>query len=234
MRARPPKPDDRTATPRHRATQSSSQSTEPEILEPEPPRIDTVPSSIDEFEQAVGRAITNWQEVEEALCTMFVIISTCSNENVARAIYWTIREFSVKLTIVRNAARIALDEEAMGRFTKLRSSLIQASELRNAIAHYHMIFYGTAPGHGSIRILHSGEDNPDHLGANHEATMEIKLMPYILDPNTHFKPDGAKKPEWLNSIRIRNASTKFLKLARTIDTLTENIRQPREQHELHT
>jgi hypothetical protein len=226
---KPAKPTDREAAPRRRASQADTQAEKPDVLDPEPPRVDTVPGSMDKFEQAVGRAITNWQEVEEALSALFVKTSTCDNLDVARAIYWTIHDFSDKLNIVRNAARLVLDEDALRRFETLRRQLINASNSRNAIAHYHIVFYGLAPGRGDIQIRHEGEEetaSPDNI--NHKVTLEIRLMPNLRDPNLRFKPDKGGKPGWMNTVQIRNASTNFLKLARMIDQLTANIPPVRE------
>jgi hypothetical protein len=189
--------------------------------------MDTEPSSRREFEQAVGKAITNWQQVKEALCELFVVISTCDNAKIARAIYWSIRDFSEKLAIVRNTSRIALDGETLEYFMRLRGDLIKASELRNAIAHYHVIFYGIAPGHGSVIVSYNEEENADIAphDARNNATLEIRLMPNILDPKTKFKPHGSSKADWLNTVRIRNASTRFLRLAGAIYLLKRNIPQ---------
>jgi hypothetical protein len=231
---KPPKPADREAAPRRRASQTNTQASQPDVLDPEPPMMDTVTGSMAQFERAVGRAITNWQEIEEALCDFFVKISTCNNPDVARAIYWTIHDFSEKLRIVRNAARFVLEEDTLEMFNTLRRQLINASERRNAIARYHVIFYGRVPGRGDIQIVREGEEqsvSQETIG--HEATFEIRLTPNRFDPNLRFKSDSGGKPGWMNAVRIRNASTNFLKLARTIDWLKDDIPplpKPPEEH----
>jgi hypothetical protein len=210
MPLRSPKPTDRPSSPRHRERPIAASNED--MLDPEePPSLDTEPRSRDRFERAVGRAITSWQEIEEALCEFFVEISTCQNPDIARAIYWTFRDFGDKLQMVRNGARLTLSEQNYNYFKLLRNRLISASEKRNAIAHYDILFYGDAAKASSDGYVE----------------MEIRLTPNFRNPNLRFR-EGEKsaKPAWLNTVRIRNAATAFLRLARTIDWLKSEIRQP--------
>jgi len=203
---RPPKPRGLPATPRHREQPASSSV---ETLELEPPSLDTIPGTRADFERAVGRAITNWQQIEEALCNLFVEIANCANPDIPKAVYWTFHDFGDKLTMVRNAARLALDETQYSYFRALRSRLVRASQKRNAIAHYHVSIGGLAA--------------PD----DREIKMEIWLTPNLFDPNQRFrKEERDAKPGWMGTTRIKNASTEFLRLARTIDWLKSEIHQP--------
>ncbi|MGE3782645.1 MAG: hypothetical protein AB7H71_07880 [Alphaproteobacteria bacterium] len=170
---------------RSRQPAKSQQAKEPETLEPEPPFLDTVPNSREQFERAVGRAITNWQEVDEALCELFVVLSRCRTDGIARAIYWTLHDFSDKLTITRNVARLVFDESSFLIFNRLRNRLIKASEVRNAIAHYHVIFHGTTAGRGRIQFRRDGDDAIALEKIEGEQTFEIRFQPKYLDPNAH-------------------------------------------------
>jgi hypothetical protein len=60
------------------------------------------------FFQAIGRAITMWQQVESALCAVFVNVSTCQMADVASAIFYSFQDFSDKLNLVNSAARLSL------------------------------------------------------------------------------------------------------------------------------
>jgi hypothetical protein len=51
------------------------------------------------FLQAIGRAITNWQLVEESLCKIFAKVTSCQNELVAFAIFHHFHDFSDKVDL---------------------------------------------------------------------------------------------------------------------------------------
>src|ERR1019366_530290 len=118
------------------------------LLPPDPDRyiqIETNPPQFAPFLQAIGRAITIWQQVEVALFGLFVKVSTCRDQRVASAIFYNFHDFSDKLDLVHCAARLSMSatpgfEEWTGPKNKrgLKGKLKEAAELRNSIAHYHL------------------------------------------------------------------------------------------------
>ncbi len=90
--------------------------------------------------EVLGRALTTWQEVESSLFDVFFRVSSCTHENVALAIFYSPHDFSEKLKCTHNAARMALNNNDMlGDWKMLRKRMINASEVRNALAHFILI-----------------------------------------------------------------------------------------------
>ena len=76
---------------------------------PEPPYVDTIPPSRGDFDRAIGRAIISWQQVECDLCDLFCQVSSCRNKEISAAIFFTPKDFNVKLEATRNAMRLYLN-----------------------------------------------------------------------------------------------------------------------------
>jgi hypothetical protein len=55
--------------------------------------LDTNPPLAAPFYGAIGHAITTWQQVESALCSVFIKVSTCRDEQVASAIFYAFQDF---------------------------------------------------------------------------------------------------------------------------------------------
>jgi hypothetical protein len=105
---------------------------------------DTVPSQTPAFYRAIGHAITTWQSVEVELCSVFCNVSTARDPKVGAAIFFSAHDFSDKLNMTRLAARITLmDTPLLKEFLTLRKGMINASELRNALAHFQMSLWLT-------------------------------------------------------------------------------------------
>jgi hypothetical protein len=90
-----------------------------------------------EFYRAIGHAITRWQAIESSLCDVFVRVSTCRNPTIASAIFYTSHDFSVKLALTRNAARLILVDPLVKEWDAFRTRLKSESEVRNSLAHFH-------------------------------------------------------------------------------------------------
>jgi hypothetical protein len=67
---------------------------------------DTNPSQTPQFYRALGHAITLWQMVETEVCGVFIKVSTCRNEQVASAIFYSPQDFTEKLKLVHHSARL--------------------------------------------------------------------------------------------------------------------------------
>lgn len=104
--------------------------------------------------QAIGHALDLWQHVEEALNFIFRRVSTCSSEHVASAIYYSPRDFSDKLKMTHNAMRFAInDEKLLQEWAELRKLMINASEVRNALAHFTVVIHTPVEGYEHTRPL---------------------------------------------------------------------------------
>lgn len=99
--------------------------------------LDINPSQAPQFYMVLGQAITSWQMVESEVCGVFVKVSTCRDRQAASAIFYSPQDFSEKLKLVHNSARLTLAQPELDEWLKLRKRLIPASELRNALAHFH-------------------------------------------------------------------------------------------------
>ena len=199
------------------------------------------------FLQAIGRAITSWQLVEESLCRLFAKVASCQNERVAFAIFHHFHDFSDKVDLVNCAARISLSANPefqvwAGEMRKnskagLKRRLLDAAELRNSIAHYHM---ATAlPGAPQIGVAgptvkfailrYSGEGiamgdtrNADQISPG----VHIRLRPSATDPNLEFRgtPKWTKRP--LRVGDVVKAGNRFTFLRQDLETFSESIRPP--------
>ncbi len=104
------------------------------------PSEDVDPKEVKRLHLALGEALTMWQAVESALFSVFCHVSGCADENVASAIFYSPNDFSEKLKCTHNAARIALSENPLlDYWAELRKRMINASEVRNALAHFTVI-----------------------------------------------------------------------------------------------
>jgi hypothetical protein len=191
--------------------------------------IDTVPSQVPAFYMAIGSAITAWQFVETALCAVFCKVSVCQDDKVACAIFYTVRDFAQKLDICRSAARLSLaGSPLMDEFNTLRRRLRDASELRNALAHFHVGLH-LAVG-DSVRIqvhLLSSEgeliSNPQPLIPPSRA--RIMLQPNASDPNEQFRDSrhrqSTKKPMGIKE--VVKLSPLFVALQADVKSFSEKI-----------
>jgi hypothetical protein len=102
--------------------------------------IDTNPSQTPGFYLALGYALAGWQFVEAGLFKVFLKVSTCQNETIAAAIFYAIEDFGKKVEMTRCAIRLLLPDKSplYADWQKLRKALIDQSEIRNALAHFHV------------------------------------------------------------------------------------------------
>src|ERR1700730_3445025 len=70
--------------------------------------VDTNPPQAQPFFRAIGYAIATWQRVELSLCNVFVTVSTCRDELVASGIFYSVRDFSLKLQLFHHAGRLSI------------------------------------------------------------------------------------------------------------------------------
>jgi hypothetical protein len=201
--------------------------------------LDTNPPQAAPFYRAIGYAITTWQQVESALCSVFIKVSTCREEQVATAIFYTFQDFSEKLKLVRCAARLTLSANTeFAEWEKLRKRLITSMELRNALAHFHAVWQipGTAqngtPGptvHFAIlQLSGTGATIPGNSSwvGPHPPGVHLILRSNLADPNEKFKgaQPATKKPMKIQD--ILNVQRRFNLLVQDVKAFSAKIQQP--------
>jgi hypothetical protein len=193
--------------------------------------IDTIPSQVPSFHMAIGRAITTWQYVEIALCNVFCKASTSRDEKVAAAIFYAVRDFSDKLNITHSAARISFAETPLfEEFNALRLRLRPASELRNALAHFHVAVEIRVGQTSTLQIRFLSEDG-NFLDAPASAPQgggRMVLRPNSSDPNEQFKDtrhcQATKKPMYIKD--IVKLTPLFHALSEDLKAFSAKIQQP--------
>ncbi len=148
---------------------------------------------------AIGKSLTSWQFVENSLAGVFAIVSTCQSERVSRAIFFSSRDFSEKLSMTHNAMRLmildkGLDKPTEAKWLLLRKKMIAESGFRNALAHFSLAtqYFGNTAGEG-IPIL----------------------CPSLHDPNESYRyiDRRRKKMDTLDTSNIINIGKRFDALA---------------------
>ncbi len=100
-------------------------------------------SDLQPLQAAVGRGILIWQQVESGLLDVLrsMLPANVSNDT-AKVIFFTPRDFSLKLEIVHRIIRVEFGEDLDNnsalrqKWTSLRKRAIRASEDRNSLAHF--------------------------------------------------------------------------------------------------
>lgn len=96
-----------------------------------------VDALVQQFFAELGRAIAKWQQVEFGLFQVFSVVSGCADGKIASAIFYSVIGFKDKLKMTDNAARLALAKDAFEKkWRPLRKRCLNASEVRNAFAHF--------------------------------------------------------------------------------------------------
>lgn len=196
--------------------------------------VDTVPSQFPAFYMAIGRAITKWQDVEKALCSIFKIVSTCRDEEVASAIFYAERDFSTKLELAKCAARISLGKDDLDKFLALRKRMITASEYRNALAHFQLSLTMTLGEKIRVEarfISDQGELMSVPEESDSSATPFLLLHSNSTDPNERFKSSKdrqqTKKPMGIS--QVVGLHQTFVQLSNDLKKFAMNISHTQEQ-----
>lgn len=174
--------------------------------------VDTIPSTAPKFYQAIGHAITQWQWVELATSEVFARVSTCRDVNVASAIFYAVTDFSDKLSLVDFAANQTLKRTDIltSAWVPLRKRLIAESEVRNALAHF-MVVFEMGPAGASekkIRMMLAPNDNP----------------------NQEFRDKRGKGRKWtklpMSVDAINTARRRFDRLSQDLREFSQKIPEP--------
>jgi hypothetical protein len=202
--------------------------------------MDTNPPQAAPFYRAIGYAITIWQQVESALCSVFIKVSTCREEQVAAAIFYTFQDFSEKLKLVHCAARLTLSATTeFEEWEKLRKRLITSMESRNALAHFHAAWQipgaaqnGTPGPSVHFAILQLSETGAaiagDSSGVDpHPPGVHLLLRPNSADPNEQFKKSRTSTKKPMKVQDILNVQKRFNSLVQDIKAFSAKIQQPR-------
>jgi hypothetical protein len=93
------------------------------------------------FYEAIGKAVTNWQWVEDVLGILFSHLM--SPENVtskisATAAYYSVTGFRSRLALVDSAAAMQWGEPRIKKWKALEKRIAKQSETRNHFAHFSM------------------------------------------------------------------------------------------------
>src|SRR5258708_6626659 len=115
-----------------------------------------------------GRALLAWQTVEFFLSRIFVELLRCkgvNGERIASAAFFTPRDFSVKLNMTLNVAKLALSDAGYKTFRTLRNRCEKESQYRNALAHYKQANVAVEEGSKLPSIyLERSPYNPNNVG----------------------------------------------------------------------
>ena len=169
---------------------------------------DIAPSDPTPLHQAIGGALTRWQEVENALYKVFRRVSGCPDEDVASAIFYSPHAFSEKLKCTHNAARFAIkDEVLLADWSKLRKRMNDASQIRNALAHFSLVRVTDVDEHGEVTVS------------------ALQLKPNFYDVTESFRD---RKPivQNLDTEAIKHHTEKFTALAGDVKMFEERIPPP--------
>jgi len=157
------------------------------------------------FYRTIGRALAEWQNVEEAVCGVFEKVSTCQDGNVARAIFYSIQDFSNKLMATNAAAKQSLSKEIYDKTWKpLRKTVKRESEFRNALAHFKVV--------DSIV-----------MGATEvESYVFMALIPNFLDPNEIDKERKKEFKEFTVN-QLHTMRSKFISIRDLLNDFAKTI-----------
>jgi hypothetical protein len=184
--------------------------------------LDVIPSMFQKFYFALGRGIAAWQMVEKNLCDVFLKVSTCRDEKIAAAMFFSPRNFSDKLNMTNNAARLLFAGSALlAEWNALRAELIDGSERRNAYAHFQPMLYLPKDQQLMIvmRFITSDGDflNLDPVPGKEAKGLRLVLQPNTNDPNEIFKKHQKKSKD---AMEIQD----MVKTNRLIGNLAEKVK----------
>ncbi len=95
----------------------------------------------DEFYAALGRAVAQWQFVEENLLYVFAKLTGCPDPLTAGATFYAILSFQGKLAMTHAAAQQTLkDGELLQQWNQLQEDLAKEARNRNKLVHLTTIF----------------------------------------------------------------------------------------------
>jgi len=215
----------RPSNPHHNVSQTTARPATVSVL------LDTTPPSTKPLFFALGFGITSWQFVEKNLCDIFKKVSTCKDDEIAAAIFYAPRDFREKLAITHFSARINLkDSPLLKEWSDIQKRLIDASELRNALAHFHTTLNATVGQQFQLNVVFVTEAGETYrLGSAETATPDLNpnikflLVPNASDPNEKFKGHrkATKKPMAVKD--ILRAQQTFQNLSNDLKALAEKI-----------
>jgi hypothetical protein len=192
--------------------------------------LDVSPSIFPQFYQALGYAVTEWQHVEKSLCDVFSKVSSCQDADVAAAIYYSPRDFSVKLEQTHCAARLSLtDPSLLAEWIPLRKAIQEASELRNALAHFQPTL--RVPEDESFtatirHVSHAGDLIGEPPAGIPVKGAQLLLQPTAYDPNESFKKRPAKTKAPMGLQDMMKTRRLFAAIAERTKTFAAKILLP--------
>jgi hypothetical protein len=161
---------------------------------------------------AVGLAMTQWQQVEQALTQLFTIL-VHTGDGTASAVFNSVTSVRTKLEMVRAAAAVRLASSELGEACmKLCDRLEKANRKRNEIAHFMLYQRGIA--------WQSGEQEPTAEETNEQ--IDWYLSPTAFDGARRWR-HGDKVPT-LTSNDITNRAEAFIAVSKEIWDFAEKVR----------
>lgn len=147
------------------------------------------------FYAAIGRAVTNWQCVEEVLGLIFVHLmspTNISSKISAQAAYYSIVGFRARLAMMDAAAKMQWRGARFRKWRGLKARIDKQNETRNRLAHFSV--HDLPSTDGKLRL---------YLGPT---LFDVRYVPYINPP----KADMLQ----YNHADILEMGEKFLRLYR--------------------
>jgi hypothetical protein len=123
------------------------------------------------FYAAIGRAITNWQLIEDVVEMLFADLMSPTNVSSkisAQAAYYSVIGFRARLALVDAAAMMQWRGARFKKWRALKKNIESNTESRNHLAHF------------SIHEL-SSTDGKLHLCLRH-TLFDVRYVPYINPP----------------------------------------------------
>ena len=161
-----------------------------------------------QLHEALGRGLTTWQGVEAELYRIFQRITDCLDEDVKSAIFFSPRGFNEKLKCTHNVIRFVLkDDDFLSDWKSLRKRMIDASQVRNCMAHFTLVRFTEVNATGDVILS------------------ELQINANFFDATLVFKKDDAKTIDKLNADEIIQHTETFLEIIGDAKKFLEKIRQ---------
>lgn len=106
----------------------------------------------DEFYRALGFAITQWNQIEHLIFSIFRVFMACENWHTASAVFFTVQNTKARVEITNAAAHIALSgtPPVLQEWAGIAEVLRDKAAIRNKLAHFIVVYQVSAKGDKGI------------------------------------------------------------------------------------
>lgn len=158
----------------------------------------------------IGLAVTQWQQVEQALTQLFCILFR-PNEGAASAVLTSVMGFRNKLDMIRSAAAVQLSgSDLLDECLNVCDRLERKAKKRNEIVHFMLYQQAVISQAGEI-------PDPKEL----EKRIDWYLSPTGFDGAYRWRHDD--KPPRLKAVDIHNRALAFIEVSKEIWALSERV-----------